>query len=97
MSEEDEVQNLLSRKSSEYVVDNLIKVTDRNRKRILQELIENPLKEEKKDQHACHLKIYTSEGYEKIIPLAKETPNVLPPIKFSYYMQTKKPRRNRLL
>ena len=83
MSEKNEVQNVLFRKSNKYAVtglslnqdiDNLIKVTDRNRKRMLQELIENPLKEEKEDKHAFQLKIYNSTAYKQ-----------------------KNPRRNRLL
>ena len=53
------MQGILHKKYNEYAViglfinqdtDNLIKVTDRNRKNILQELIEGLLKEEKKEQ-----------------------------------------------
>ena len=77
MSEKNQVQNVLFRKSNKYAVtglslnqeiDNLIKVTDRNRKRILQELIENPLKEEKEDEHAFQLKIYNSIAYKQKNP-----------------------------
>ena len=67
-------------------------MTDRNRKRILQELIENLLKEEKDDKHAYSLKIHNSEGYEKVIPLKKKTATELPPLKFNYYsLHTRKP------
>ena len=80
ISKKNEVQNILFRKSNEYAVnglainqstDNLIEVTDRNRKRIQQELIENLLKEEQEGEHTYNLKIYHSEGYEKIVPLTK--------------------------
>ena len=59
VSEKFEVQGILHKKYNEYAViglfinqdtDNLIKVTHRNRKKILQELIEGLLKEEKKEQ-----------------------------------------------
>ena len=81
VSKKNEVQNILFRKSNEYAViglvisqntDNLIEVTDTNRKRILQELIENLLKEEKEEEHVYGLKIYLSEGYEKLVPLTKK-------------------------
>ena len=107
VSKKNEVQNILFRESNEYAViglvisqntDNLIEVIDRNRKRILQELIENLLKEEKEEKHVYGLKIYLSEGYEKLVPLTKKTSADLPPIKFKYYsLQKKKPERNRLL
>ena len=93
LSKKNEVQNILFRKSNEYPVtglainqntDNLIEGTDRNRKRILQELIENLLKEEKEQEHASMLKIYHSEGYEKIISLTKKTSPDLPTIKFKH-------------
>ena len=94
--EKNEVQNILFRKSNEYEVtglainqntNNLNEVTDRNRKGILQELIEDLLKEEKVDEHFYSLKLHSSKGYEKVIPLTK-----LPPLKFKYYsLQTKKP------
>ena len=80
ISEKNEVQNILFRKSNEYAgngltinqsTDNLIEVTDRNRKRIQQELIENLLKEEQEGEHIYNLKIYHSEGYEKFVPLTK--------------------------
>ena len=51
---------------------NLIKITNRNRKRILQKLKENILKEEKDDKHACSLKLHNFEGDEKVIPLTKK-------------------------
>ena len=60
-------------------------MTDWNRKRILQELIENLLKEEKDDKHAYSLKLHNSEGYEKVIPLKKKTVTELPLSKFKYY------------
>ena len=94
VSKKNEVQNILFRKSNEYAViglvisqntDNLIEVIDRNRKRILQELIENLLKEEKEEKHVYGLKIYLSEGYEKLVPLTKKTSADIPPIKFKYY------------
>ena len=47
-------------------IDNLIKATNRNRKRILKVLIENLLKGEIEEEHAYSLKIYHSEGYEKL-------------------------------
>ena len=95
ISEKNQVQNILFRKSKEYAVtglainqntDNLNEVTDKNSKRILQELIESLLKEEKDDEHAYSLKLHNSKGYEKVIPLTK-----LPPLKFKYFsLQTKK-------
>lgn len=100
------MQNVLFRKSSKYAVtglsinqntDNLIEATDINRKKILQELTENLLKEEKEDECAFELKIYNPEGHEKIISLTKKAPNVLPLIKFSYYSPQTKNRGNRLL
>ena len=101
VSKKNEVQNILFRKSNEYAIivlvisqnaDNLIEVTDRNRKRILQELIENLLKEGKEEEHVYGLKIYQSEGYEKLVPLTKKTSADLRPIKFKYYsLQTEKP------
>ena len=107
LSKKNKAQNILFRKSNEYPVTGLainqntgklIEGTDRNRKRILQELIENLLKEEKEQEHASMLKIYHSEGYEKIIPLTKKTSPDLPTIKFKYYsQQTKNPRRIGLL
>ena len=87
------MQNILFRKSNEYVVTGLAinQNTDWNRKRILQELTENLLKEEKDDKHACSLKLHNSEGYEKVIPLTKKTPTELRLLKFKYYsLQTKK-------
>ena len=82
ISEKNKVQNMLFRKSNEYVVtgltinqntNSLIEVTNRNRKRMPQELIENLLKEEKEEEeHAYSLKIYHSEWYEKIIPVTKK-------------------------
>ena len=75
ISEKDEVQDILFRKSNEYAVtrlainqniDNLIEATNRNRKRILKVLIENLLKGEIEEEHAYSLKIYQSEGYEKL-------------------------------
>ena len=69
--------------------DNLFEVTDRNRKKIQQELIESVLKGEKEDEHVYSLKFYNSNRYEKFIPLKKKS-NEPPPIKFKY-------RRNRLL
>ena len=99
LSEKNEVQEILFKKSKEYAVngfsinqdrDNLIEVTERNRKKILQELIESLLKEEKKNQHAYRLKFHNSEGYEKVIPLTKKTSAELRPLKFKYYnLQTK--------
>ena len=63
--------------------DNLIEVVDRNRKKILQELIESLLKEENRTN--------------MLIPLTKKTSAEFPPLKFKYYsLQTKK-RRKRLL
>ena len=47
-------------------------MTERNRKRILQELIESLLKEEKEIEHAYSLKFHNFEGYEKVIPLTKK-------------------------
>ena len=47
-------------------IDNLIEATNRNRKRILKVLIENLLKGEIEEEHAYSLKIYHSEGYEKL-------------------------------
>ena len=100
INEKNEVQNILLRKSNKYAVtglainqntDNLIEVTDRNRKITLQELIENLLKEGKEEEHAYNLKTYNSEEYEKIISLTKKTLADFPPIKFKYYsLQTKK-------
>ena len=98
------MQNILFRKSSEYAVagltisqntDNLIEVTDRNRKGILQELIENLLKEEKDDEHAYSFKLHNSEGYEKVIPLTKETPTELSPLNINTiaYRQKKKQKK----
>ena len=56
------------------------------------------MKEEKEEKHVYGLKIYLSEGYEKLVPLTKKTSADLPPIKFKYYsLQKKKPERNRLL
>ena len=80
-------------------------MTERNRKRILQELIESLLKEEKEIEHAYSLKFHNFEGYEKVIPLTKKTAELpllkfkyFPLLKFKYYsLQTKSPRRNRLL
>lgn len=76
LSEKVEVQGILHKKYNEYPViglfinqdtDNLIKVTDRNKKKILQELIEGLLKEEKKNKHGYSLKFHNSEGNEKVI------------------------------
>ena len=59
LSEKNKVQGVLFKKSNKYVVtgfcinqdtDTLIEVTDRNRKKILQELIESLSKEEKKER-----------------------------------------------
>ena len=47
-------------------IDNLIEATNRNRKRILKVLIENLLKGEIEEEHTYSLKIYHSEGYEKL-------------------------------
>ena len=47
-------------------------MTERNRKRTLQELIESLLKEEKEIEHAYSLKFHNFEGYEKVIPLTKK-------------------------
>ena len=47
-------------------IDSLIEATNRNRKRILKVLIENLLKGEIEEEHAYSLKIYHSEGYEKL-------------------------------
>ena len=80
-------------------------MTERNRKRILQELIESLLKEEKEIEHAYSLKFYNFEGYEKVIPLTKKTSAELPLLEFKYFpllkfkyysLKTKSPRRNRL-
>ena len=100
INKKNEVQNILLRKSNEYALtglainqnrDNLIEVTDRNRKRTLQELIENLLKEGKEEEHAYSLKTYNSEEYEKIISLTKKTSADFLQIKFKYYsLQTKK-------
>ena len=81
ISEKNEVKNVLFKKSIEYAItgpsinqdiDNLVEMTHRNRKRILQELIENLLKEEKDDEHNCSLKLHNSEGYEKVISFKKK-------------------------
>ena len=96
-------RNILFKKSNEYAVtslainqntDNLIEVSDKNRKRIKQELIENLLKQEKEDEDAYSLKIHNSEGYAEVIPLTKKTPTELPSLKFN---RRKKNRRNKLL
>ena len=101
ISEKNEAENVLFKKSNKYTItglsinqdtDNLIEVTDRNRQRILQEFIENLLKEEKDAKHANSLKRHNSKGYEKVIPLKKQTATELPPLKFKYYsLHTKKP------
>ena len=100
LSEKFEVQGILYKKYNEYAViglfinqdtDNLIKVTNRNRKKILQELIESLLKEEKKNKHGNSLKLHNSEGHEKVIPLTKKGSAELPSLKFKYLsLQAKK-------
>ena len=71
ISIKNEVQNILFRKCNDYAVTglaikqntyNLIKETGKNRKRILQELIENLLKEKKEEEHENSLKSCHSEG-----------------------------------
>ena len=58
---------------------------DRNRKRALQELTENHLREEKEYEQAYSLKLHNSEGYETVIHLKKKTATEFPPFKFKYY------------
>ena len=42
---------------------------DKNRKRTLQELIENLLREEKDNEHDYSLKLHNSEDYETVLSL----------------------------
>ena len=100
ISDKIEVQNALFKKSNKYTItglsinqdtDSLIEVTDKNRKQILQKLIENLLKEKKNVEDVYSLQRHDSEGYEKVIPLKKKTATELPPLKLEYYSQhTKK-------
>ena len=75
LSEKFEVQGILHKKYNEYAViglfinqdtDNLIKVTDRNRKKILQELIESLLKEEKRTNMVIALNFTTPKAMKKL-------------------------------
>ena len=75
LSEKFEVQGILYKKYNEYAViglfinqdtDNLIKVTDRNRKKILQELIESLLKEEKRTNMVIALNFTTPKAMKKL-------------------------------
>ena len=100
ISDKIKVQNAPFKKSNKYTItglsinqdtDNLIEVTDKNRKKILQKLIENLLKEKKNVEDAYSLQLHNSEGYEKAIPLKMKTATELPPLKLEYYSQhTKK-------
>ena len=69
------MQGILHKKYNEYAViglfinqdtDNLIKVTDRNRKKILQELIESLLKEKKRTNMVIALNFTTPKAMKKL-------------------------------
>ena len=75
ISDKIEVQNALFKKSNKYTItglsinqdtDSLIEVTDKNRKQILQKLIENLLKEKKTSKTSTAFNVTTLKAMKKL-------------------------------
>ena len=75
ISDKIEVQNALFKKSNKYTItglsinqdtDSLIEVTDKNRKQILQKLIENLLKEKKTSKTSTVFNVTTLKAMKKL-------------------------------